>query len=209
MKTVIAILIAIAGVWLGLRYFLPEGVRELAEDLNVPGVQTESFVVLEDLTGRTLKCRIIKVKDKSVEVVRAEDGVEFSIPIDRLADGSRRQIKKWVLGHHSQSTGEVFKPTEEVEDKLYEAAKEHFKVVVVTVDDTDITPQLKRFMKAEDISFSVYDAIKSTGGRRLVEEHGLTHGPVLFIGDEMFIGFTPETVKKVLISEYRREHLGL
>ncbi|WP_309386516.1 hypothetical protein [Cerasicoccus frondis] len=167
------------------------------EKLKNPFSQT---VELTDVEGRTLSCRVVAVRDGEVEIIRTVDEQRFTFPLKRLSEESRELLKQPKF---SSASG---KPKSGYD--LYDEAKEHVRVIVVVSDNTPHTTEVKRFLTGQDFHYVVYDAIKSTRGRELLEQHGLTHGPAFIVGDRVMVGLNASRLHQAIIDEYQESQSG-
>ncbi|WP_269536917.1 hypothetical protein [Cerasicoccus fimbriatus] len=160
---------------------------------------TRETMTLVDRDGRELVCQLVSVDGQMVTVIRSVDGQTFSFGMDRLSRKSRQELEQW----QAQNGGRTISEFDE-----YELAKAKVRVEIVVSENIDATPDVKRFLNAHDFNYVVYDAFKSTKGRRLLEEHGLTRGPAFIIGDEVVVGLQLRRIQELIIEEYRRQNGG-
>lgn len=160
-------------------------------------IQESINVTLTDLDGRDLVCRIVAASETEVEVLRAADQQKFTIGLARLNASSREMVQAW----RSSS-----KLSAESDFERYQKAKESVRVTVVVSENTPDTAELKRFLNSQDFNYIVYDAIKSSRGRELMEEHGLSRGPAFIIGDQVLVGANGQLIREAIVQEYEQRH---
>lgn len=170
-----------------------DSLDEASDTVTASPAQQDKVVVLTDTQGRELACRVLRVDADSVRVIRLTDGEKFTISLDRLDRASRNRLKPQAGTSVVSEFG------------LYEHAKQEVRVTLVISERTPNTKEIKRFLTAENIAYVVYDVERSGAGRRIMEEHGLTHGPVLLIGDEIMVGFSFERFRQLMVKAYQAQ----
>ncbi|GHC09581.1 hypothetical protein [Cerasicoccus arenae] len=171
--------------------------NELSEKVGLSAKNENDSVTLLDTSGRELQCRIISVDDRYVHVLRLIDNETFAIELDKL-DPANRDMVQEMRPTLSKATPEL------TEYQLYNEAKKKVRVTVVVSDNTPCTSEVKRYLTNQDYSYVVYDAIKSSAGHRLLEEHGLTRGPAFIVGDEVIVGMNSQRIRRAIIKEYQK-----
>ncbi|WP_309397643.1 hypothetical protein [Cerasicoccus maritimus] len=159
------------------------------------GHQAESGeVVLRDVDGRSLTCRILSVKDACVEIIRLPDQQRFTFPVARLDSESQATVEQWQQNQASER-GSL---------QHYEEAKHHVRVIVVVSENIEQTPEVKRFLTAQDFHYVVYDAFKSSRGRDIMQKYNLTRGPAFIIGEEVIVGLNMGRIRRAIEAEYEK-----
>lgn len=178
-------------------WLLPAEEGSSVEDAT--GIFARETMTLVDRDGRELVCQLVSVEGQIVTVIRSVDGQKFSFGMDRLSGKSRQKLEQWQTAGGRRTISEFDE---------YQLAKAKVRMEIVVSENIDATPDVKRFLNAHDFNYVVYDAFKSTKGRRLLEEHGLTRGPAFIIGDEVVVGLQLGRIQELIVEEYRRQNGG-
>lgn len=152
-------------------------------------------LVLVDLQGRDLDCKVVEIMEESVTVLRRPDQQKFTIRLNTLNAESRQKIVEL----REAMPRLIHKPSPA---DRFEEAKESVEIIVVVSEHTPNTQEVKRMLNELDVPFRIYDAEKSIRGRELVEEHKLTRGPTIIIEGKALTGFSAGEVRREILNAY-------